>query len=189
MEIKDLENWKNKHVPQHRINHMQRTADLSADLAKKHSLNVERAYLASLAHDIAKDKDDSELLEIANENNLISFDEEKQVPFLLHGQVGAHILKNNLNCNDDDILFTIFWHTTGHYDYKDWAWATFLADKLEPKKIEYEPDLQLILDTAQKSIQKAVCDSIKWRTNKRKQENVIIHPMSYYVLEQLLEKN
>ena len=56
MEIDNLENWKKQNVPIARIEHMQRTADLAATLAKKHHLNEEKAYLAGLAHDIAKDK-------------------------------------------------------------------------------------------------------------------------------------
>ena len=109
--------------------------------------------------------------------------------FLLHGQVGAYILKKELECTDNEILSTIHWHTTGHYDFEDWSWATFLADKLEPKKIEYEKKLQPILETAEKSILKAVIEFINWRLNNRKQENAIIHPMSYRVLKQLSEKN
>tara|TARA_Y100001970_G_scaffold291624_1_gene429491 strand:+ start:1721 stop:2293 length:573 start_codon:yes stop_codon:yes gene_type:complete len=189
MKIDNLENWKKQNVPIARIEHMQRTADLAATLAKKHHLNEKKAYLAGLAHDIAKDKKDTELLQIAKANNLITYAEEEKAPFLLHGQVGAYILKKELECTDNEILSTIHWHTTGHYDFEDWSWATFLADKLEPKKIEYEKKLQPILETAEKSILKAVIEFINWRLNNRKQENAIIHPMSYRVLKQLSEKN
>ena len=68
MEIENLENWKKQNVPIARIEHMQRTADLAATLAKKHHLNEKKAYLAGLAHDIAKDKKDVELLQIAKKN-------------------------------------------------------------------------------------------------------------------------
>ena len=57
------------------------------------------------------------------------------------------------------------------------------------KKIEYEKKLRPILETAEKSILNAVVEFINWRINNRKQQNAIIHPMSYYVLEQLPEKN
>tara|TARA_B100000073_G_scaffold274685_1_gene234657 strand:- start:362 stop:934 length:573 start_codon:yes stop_codon:yes gene_type:complete len=188
MEIDNLENWKKQNVPKARIEHMQRTADLAASLSKIHHLNEEKAYFAALAHDIAKDKKNTELLKIAETNNLIAYKEEAQAPFLLHGQVGAYILNKQLDCQDNDILFTVHWHTTGHYNFENWSWATFLADKLEPKKIEYEKDLEHILEIAKKSILRAVIEFINWRIDNRKQANAIIHPMSYHVLERLTEK-
>ncbi|MDG1989795.1 MAG: bis(5'-nucleosyl)-tetraphosphatase (symmetrical) YqeK [Dehalococcoidia bacterium] len=183
MLIDILRKWQLEYVPADRIEHMERTAELAQELAFLHHLDAQKAYLAGLAHDIAKDKHDTELLRIANEQDLINFQEEKQAPFLLHGQVGAHILKEELKCTDNDILFTIFWHTTGHYEFKDWAWATFLADKLEPKKIEADNDLEPFLLTAKKSLMTAVNQFITWRINLRKQKKAIIHPMSALVLE------
>ena len=55
--------------------------------------------------------------------------------------------------------------------------------------IKGKKNLQPILETAEKSILNAVIEFINWRLNNRKQQNAIIHPMSYYVLEQLSEKN
>ena len=183
MLIDDLRKWQQEYVPAHRIEHMERTAELAKELAYLHHLDSKKAYLAGLAHDIAKDKHDAELLRIANEQNLINFEEEKQAPFLLHGQVGAHILKEELKCTDNDILFTIFWHTTGHYKFTDWAWATFLADKIKTKKIEEDNDLEPFLLTAKQSLMTAVNQFINWRIDLRKQQNAIIHPMSTLVLE------
>ena len=58
---------------------------------------------------------------------------------------------------------------------------------IEYDSVEYK-SVPVIVD-AEKSILNAVVEFINWRINNRKQQNAIIHPMSYYVLEQLSEKN
>ncbi|MFB0901207.1 MAG: bis(5'-nucleosyl)-tetraphosphatase (symmetrical) YqeK [Dehalococcoidia bacterium] len=185
MQIKNLLEWQYDNIPVHRIEHMQRTAIVAEELATIHDLNAEKAYLAGLMHDIAKDKSDDDLLKISMQHNLINHQEEKDAPHLLHGQVGSYILANSLNFTDKDILFTISWHTTGHYNYKDWAWATFLADKLEPQKIEENNALKPILSTAKNSLVDAVKEFIIWRLKQREDMNKIIHPMSAEILKKI----
>lgn len=103
-------------------------------IEEKNSLKEEKLWLAALLHDYAKDLSGQELLFIAAENNLISCKAEEVQPDLLHGPVGAFLCRRDLKIEDEEVLQTIRYHTTGHERMTLLEKLVFLADLVEPSR-------------------------------------------------------
>ncbi|MDD3895129.1 MAG: bis(5'-nucleosyl)-tetraphosphatase (symmetrical) YqeK, partial [Syntrophomonadaceae bacterium] len=93
--------------------HVSQVAQTAEKMAELYQENREKAYLAGILHDYAKEKPVAELLTIAGENGLLVDDVFRQVPFLLHAPVGACLIKKELGIEDEAILNAISSHTLG----------------------------------------------------------------------------
>ena len=116
-----------------RADHSRRTAQVAFDLAKKYGLDTHKAYFAGLSHDIAKEKKDNEILNLAEKyqgHNIL--DEERKLPHLLHGRAAAALLNGELGIVDRDILESVTWHISGHEEMTDLDKIIYCSDYLEP---------------------------------------------------------
>lgn len=101
---------------------------LSMELAEIHGLDVQKASLAALLHDIAKEFD-SETME---KYMRLESKEHQAMPRAVHHQyVGALFVKSVLRLNDEDVIQAIYYHTTGGVD-NPYVYLLFIADKIEP---------------------------------------------------------
>ena len=73
--------------------HISRAQDVARELAPYHNIDPERAALGILAHDVARAMPGPELVGQANRFGLPIGPVEHAVPLLLHGPVGAEILR------------------------------------------------------------------------------------------------
>jgi nicotinate-nucleotide adenylyltransferase len=116
-----------------RADHCRRTADFSRSLAVRYSVDPDKAYLAGLCHDLAKEKKDMELLQLAilyKPEDIL--DDERKLPLLLHGRAAAGMLIQEMNFTEDEILDSITWHITGNVGMTDLAKVIYCSDFLEP---------------------------------------------------------
>jgi nicotinate-nucleotide adenylyltransferase len=114
-----------------RFIHSRNTALMARDFARRWGLDQEAAYLAGIAHDMAKPLDPEALLALAREDgNKISSMEQKN-PHLLHGRAAAVLLQKYFGIHNRDVLEAVAFHTTGKKDMPDLARAVFIADKIE----------------------------------------------------------
>lgn len=115
-----------------RFRHSTAVMETSRYLAKKYGADVNKAQIAGLLHDCAKDFTDAELLKFA-EKYKISVDEIlKHSIFLLHGPVGAELIEEIFGVHDAEIKRAIAIHTTGDLDMTILDKIVFLADYIEP---------------------------------------------------------
>ena len=115
-----------------RYAHSLAVADTAAKLAIVNDFDAEKAYLAGLMHDYAKDIPEDKLLAIAQEHDLITDEVELLAPYLLHGPVGAYLLKERNIITDEEILQAIALHTTGSKDMTLLDRIIYMADYIEP---------------------------------------------------------
>ena len=118
-----------------RYQHSVQVADTARFMAEKFDLNPQKAYLTGLLHDYARDMPYSELIEIAEKNQLLLHSLEKTVPELLHGPVGAFLLLRE-GIQDEEILNAIKHHTLGAVQMSDF-------EKVIYKKSFVDSDLRL----------------------------------------------
>lgn len=129
--------------------HIARAQDVARELAQWHNVDPERAALGILAHDVARAMPGPELISQATRFSLPIRPVEEQVPLLLHGPVGAEILRVEdglaFDSAEQDIYQAVYWHTTFHPTLVDeMGKVVFLADKLDPNKrmrIPYQPEI------------------------------------------------
>tara|TARA_Y100001968_G_scaffold315809_1_gene342831 strand:- start:385 stop:951 length:567 start_codon:yes stop_codon:yes gene_type:complete len=158
--------------------HLHRTAKLGRELSILHEVNEEKVFVSCIAHDIAKKLNNDEILEESIQNKLtISFEEEKS-PILMHGPLAAFWLRKKFKCKDQEIIDSVFFHTTGRPYMSQIEKVVFLADKVEPQKIESNPDLFEVLDVCQSDLDLAIFKYLEMKIRQLLNQGVIIHPLA-----------
>lgn len=127
-----------KQMDHERFEHTRGVMYTAAALSMRYGTDMEQAMLAGLLHDCAKiEKIHSpELLELCRKNNIPITDAETRKPSLLHAKAGAYLAKAKHGINDPEILSAIVWHTTGKPDMSLLDKIIFIADYIEPGRIE-----------------------------------------------------
>ncbi len=92
--------------------------------------DVTKASLAALIHDYAKERPLEELQELVVKKQL-SEQLKNQSSEILHGPVGAEILKDELDIQDEEILDAIREHTIGGTKMTLLSKCLFVADAIE----------------------------------------------------------
>lgn len=114
-----------------RFKHVLGVEETAVALAKKYGASKEKASIAALTHDYAKERPDDEFqlvirrdgfdLELLNWNNAI-----------WHGIVGADFVQRELGIDDEEILNAIRLHTTGGAVMSLLDKIIYVADYIEP---------------------------------------------------------
>jgi predicted HD superfamily hydrolase involved in NAD metabolism len=146
--------------------HSERTAELAAELAARHGVDPERARVAALVHDIADRYSNRELLVLAQRYGIDVSLTEARVPKLLHGKVGAEILKREWGVTDDELLDAVRDHITGGALMGPLAKVLFVADKLEPERDRHLRDLDPIRQLAMVNLEAAMLKLYAWRMDE-----------------------
>ena len=97
-----------------RFEHTKRVIDLAVEMARRFGVSEEKAALAALLHDYAKDPAGG----IEND--------------IRHGEMAAEAVRRDFNIRDDDVLNAIRYHTTGRAGMSKLERIVFLADTVEP---------------------------------------------------------
>lgn len=126
-----------------RFQHTLGVAQTAKEMAEIFDVNPNKAYLAGILHDCAKNFTDEQLLHICAENNVHISDTEKNSPYLLHGKAGAIIAKLKYKIEDQEVLSAVVWHTTGKEQMSDLEKIIFSADYIEPGRNK-QPNLEYL---------------------------------------------
>ena len=166
-------------LPDKRFTHTIGVAKTAKEMAEIFSVNPNKAYLAGMLHDCAKNLSDKELLKICYENNILVTDSERKSPYLLHGKAGAYIAETKYGISDKEVLSAIIWHTTGKADMSELEKIIFSADYIEPGR-DKQPNLEYLrkisktdLDLLVYSILKDTLEYLESSKNKSIDENTM----------------
>lgn len=106
----------------------------AACLAMRYGADMEKASLAGLLHDCAKQISTEEKLEACKRYGLPISEYERQNPELLHAKLGAAFARDLYGVEDEEILSAITWHTTGKPDMSLLDKILYIADFMEPNR-------------------------------------------------------
>lgn len=120
-------------VSKKRLEHTLRVETLAVTLARFWGVSEEKASVASLLHDVARDEPESSLLGLAGgtDDPLVREMAETSAPVILHAPVAALIARRDFGVDDPEILLAIALHTTGAPHMDRLAMIIFLADYCE----------------------------------------------------------
>ena len=131
-------------------------------LAKIYNIDVEKAKLVGLIHDIAKEMLPEDAFEYMEKNELIIDDIEKKCPSLLHAKIGANIAKTEYGFTEE-MCKAIRVHTTGSADMSLMDKMLFIADGTGDDRkwedVQPQPELQIII----RILLWAYCRNFKFR--------------------------
>ncbi len=159
-----------------RFSHCVRVEKVSRGLAAEFGGDIQRAGLAGLLHDYAKERSDQEFADVITKKNLD--------PTLLnynnaiwHGVVGAEIVKDELGIYDEDVLNAIRRHTVGATNMTQIDKCVFVADFIEPAR-DF-PGIKEARDYAEKSLDSAVAFELKHSLEHLISKNREIYPETF----------
>ena len=147
MEIAQIEEDLRMRQGAKRFRHTMGVMYTSAALAMRYNGDMEKALLAGLLHDCAKQEKPEKLLNICRKAGLPVSEVEERNPFLLHGKAGTVYAEKRYGIEDKDILSAIAWHTTGKPDMTLLEKIVFTADYIEPSR-DHAPNLSELRNLA-----------------------------------------
>lgn len=127
----------------------------AASLSMCHKGDMEKAMLAGLLHDCGKAYSIKEQIKLCRQYKIFLTDSELRMPALIHAKLGAYLTEHEYNIKDPDVLNAITCHTTGKPDMTLLEKIIYIADYIEPGRIEI-PVLSQVRYTAFFNIDEAV---------------------------------
>ncbi len=163
-------------VKQERFAHIERVACLARDIALANGLDADKAYLAGILHDVARDMGDAELLRLAPPES----EADVQHPLSLHGRAARTVLER-WGVTDTDILDAVEEHTTGPRDGKPLSVCVYVADVSEPGRGVNDHIRELAFFDLDRAYREALCCKVQYLQSKGK----TVHPRTMAAFEHL----
>lgn len=116
----------------HRWAHVLRVTRLAEELARAHGVDVTRARIAGLVHDVARLYPAERLLRECAERGLAVDAFERANPVVLHAPLGADLARTEFGVDDEAIRSAIRKHTLAAATMSPLDEIVYLADGLEP---------------------------------------------------------
>lgn len=114
-----------------RFEHVLRVEETAIKLAKQNEVNIEKASIAALCHDYAKQRPDEDFIAAIKQKGLgrelLDYGNA-----IWHGIVGAELIKDELGIWDEDILNAVRHHTVGAPVMTKLEQVVYMADYIEP---------------------------------------------------------
>ncbi len=170
-------------LSERRYEHTLRVADTAEDLALAHDLEADKARLAALLHDAAREMGPEEFLKLAERWHLQVGDPEQQSPKLLHGPVAAELARRELGIDDGEVLEAVKAHTTGKPGMGPLALVLYVADKIEPAR-DY-PSVGRLRKLAGEDLRRAAEESLQRAIAHNEERGKATHPASLKMLDWL----
>ncbi len=168
-----------------RFRHTEGVIKRAVEYAEIYNANLEDTKLAALAHDIAKEIPQEEVIELIKKYGM-ELDEIEKVNFnLVHSKLGAEIVKEKYGFNED-IINAIKYHTTGRENMSILEKIIFLADATEENRTYKE--LNNLVDMIKKDIDEGMLFTLKWTFNDITNKKFLLHLDSVKAYNFLVKK-
>jgi predicted HD superfamily hydrolase involved in NAD metabolism len=132
MNLEQMRDSMKMRLKESRYHHSVGVEEVAHDLAVIYGYDEEKACIAGILHDCARNLPDIELLGECEQYQLPVSEIENICAFLLHGKVGAAYAKNLFGVEDEDVINAITFHTTGRPAMSLLEKIIFTADYIEP---------------------------------------------------------
>lgn len=131
LSIEEIKLYLKSNLKEKRYIHTLGVASAAKKLAKLNRVSEEKAEIAGLAHDVAKNLSKEQMQKIIYENNIILSDVEKNNSDLWHSIIAPIEAKDKLKIDDEEILNSLRWHTTGKENMSTLEKILYIADMIE----------------------------------------------------------
>ncbi len=118
----------------HRFKHSIGVKETAIKLAETHGCNIQKAAIAGLLHDCAKDFTKHQMLQLCSEFDIVLDNIcKKEIP-LIHGFLSACIAGKYFNIEDGETLQAIRYHTLAKEKMSTLEKVIYIADFIEPNR-------------------------------------------------------
>lgn len=164
-------------VKPERFAHIERVAALARDIALAHGLDADRAYLAGILHDVARDLPPQELLRLAPPETEADADH----PLAVHGRAGRAILEQ-WGIEDRIVLDAVEEHVTGPRDGNLLSICVYVADVSEPGRRVNDNIRELAFLDLERAYHEALTCKVHYLQSKGR----IVHPRTMEAYRHLM---
>lgn len=137
-----------------RYAHSIHVMEAAGKLAEKYGEDVDKAILAGLIHDCARDLKKPETFALCNKYGIIADNVMQSHPELLHGKVGSFLAQELFGVDNPRVISAVAEHTMGCEGMDKLCSIVFIADYIEAGR-NY-PGVEIIRKAADESLEKAV---------------------------------
>lgn len=159
-----------------RFQHTMNVKKLAVRMAQHYGVDTEKAALAAILHDSAKELPRTELLQIMQDNAIIKKGTQNRPEPVWHGICAAILAKTQWNVQDEEILSAIACHTTGKEKMSKLDKILFLADMTSAER-DY-PGVEELRSLEMRNLDKAMIQALKMTISFVEQKNAIADPES-----------
>lgn len=164
--------------------HCLRTAETAVALAVAAGCDARQAEMAAWLHDYGKDLDGDRLVELARDFSVPVTDVDLANPYLLHGPVGACLVRRELGRDDVWLYDAIAKHTYGSPVMTALDKIIYLADVIEPGRAFV--GLEEVREAAQGDIDKAFRLAYEGQMRFLLTQRRPLHPVTIQVWNRLV---
>jgi len=175
-----------KMLGEERLKQSVNTSKVARKLAIKYDYDADKAEVAGLLHDCAKDLDYKTLEKMVLEYNIELDEIIRKIPKLLHPLVGAVIAKKEFNIQDPVILKAIKVHSTGAAQMSFLDKIIYLSDKIEP--LRNMNGVEEVRKMAEINLDRAVLMALDMGLLYLISKDLLIHPVSIEARNNILSK-
>jgi len=156
--------------------HVLRVVGEARRLAGRYGIDVGRAEIAALGHDLVRGHSPAELLALAPEHGIEPSDIERSQPVLLHGPISARIMAERYGIDDEEVLAAARWHTTARAGMSALERVIFVADKIEAEKARSDADIARARELADESLESAMRVLLDRQVRRAVERGWPLHP-------------
>ena len=166
-----------------RYTHTINVKKLAVKLAKQYGADPDKAALAALLHDIAKERPKAELLQILQDNAIIAKGAAQRPVPVWHGICAALLAQHRWGVQDEEVLSAIANHTAGKPGMTRLDKIIYLADMCSAERSYPEVDWlrALLAQDLDRAMAVSLGQNILWM----RQQNKPIDPVSLAAYDEL----
>ena len=148
-----------KRLSAKRYQHTLNVRRMAVKLAKRWGADPEKAALAALLHDTAKELPQEEMLQILNDNAIMAENAQNRPSPVWHGICAAILAQTQWGVEDEEVLSAIRCHTTGKPGMSLLDEIVFLADMTSAER-DY-PEVDYLRKLEKKDIHQAMREALE----------------------------
>lgn len=143
-----------------RFNHSIGVMETAVKMAERFGCDKEKARIAGLLHDCAKEVDKDNAVLMCDELGIEIDDEKRVQKGLLHADLGAELIVLEYGIDDSEIYDAVKCHTMGRCNMTTLDKILYLADFIEPTRRDFE-GLSELRELSFKDLDEAMLFAIK----------------------------
>lgn len=155
-------------------------------LARLNDESPEKASIAALLHDMAKNRTDEDLLAICRQNAIDLHPNERYIS-LLHAFAGSVLAKEAYPGLPEEIYTAIRYHSTGRPHMSTLEKIIFSADYIEPNRKAFQ-GLETARERTFADLDKGCILILEQTISYLKEKKQAMHPLTQDTLEDLLRR-
>ncbi|SET65455.1 putative HD superfamily hydrolase of NAD metabolism [Salinibacillus kushneri] len=174
------------YLKQVRFEHTKRVVDTAVKLSEYNDVDLYKTEIAAAFHDLAKYWPRDEMKRIILQEEYLPKDLLHYHHELWHGPVGAYLVKHKYGIEEQDILDSIRYHTTGRANMGRLEKIVFLADYIEPGR-DF-PGINEVRDMAWNDLDKACLMSLQNTIQFLMSKGATIYPDTFQAYNDFTQK-